>query len=137
MALNLQYSTALQNAQQNAITTTVGASCLIKIYDGSQPAGPDTAVGAQVLLAELTGNATFAPSASGGVLTLNSITSDSSANATGTPSWFRITTSGGTAHIDGTAGASGCDLNLTGLSGGAITAGQTVGVTSWTLTNGQ
>ena len=134
MAFNLQYSTALQNAQQNAITTTVGASCLINIYDGSQPAGPDTALGAQVLLAQLTGNATFAPSASGGILTLNSITSDSSANATGTASWFRMTTSGGTAHIDGTVGTSGCDLNLSSTS---ITAGQTVAISPWTLTNGQ
>jgi hypothetical protein len=133
MALNLKYSALLKNAQQDAVTAQVAGACLINIYDGTQPASPDTAVSTQVLLAQLTGNATFAPAASSGVLTLNSITSDSSANATGTASWFRITTSGGTAKIDGTVGTSGCDLNLSSTS---VTSGQTVAITSFTLTNG-
>jgi hypothetical protein len=137
MANNLKYSATLKNAQQNAITATVGASCLIQIYSGTQATNPDTAVGAQVLLATLTGNATFAPGASGGLLTLNSIT-----NGTGTAgagggtvaAWFRITTSGGVAHADGTVGISGADLNLNNTN---IATGQTVSITSFTINNGQ
>jgi len=136
MASNLKYSASLKNLQQDAITTKLGASCLIDIMSGTQATNPDTAVGAQVILATLTGNATFAPGASGGVLTLNSITNGTgTAGAAGgtTATWFRMKTSGSTAHIDGTVGISGCDLNLNNTS---IATGQTVSATSWTFTNG-
>jgi len=135
MASNLKYSAALKNAQQNAITSQLGANAVLEIYSGSQPASPDTAVGAQVLLASLACNATFAPGASGGVLTLNSISNGTgTAGAAGgtTATWFRMKTSGGTAHIDGTVGISGADLNLNNTS---IATGQTVSVTSFTLSN--
>jgi hypothetical protein len=112
------------------ITAAVGASGLLRIYDGTRPA---TGGAATTLLAELTCNATFAPAASGGTLTLNAITQDSSANATGTATWFRITTSGGTAVIDGNVGTSGSDLNLTTT---AIVSGQPVSVSSFVITEG-
>jgi hypothetical protein len=126
----LGYVAALRNRQLDGITTEVGASGLLRIYSGSRPAtgGTETTV-----LAELTCNATFAPAASGGVLTLNAITADSSANATGTASWFRILTSGAVAKIDGDVGTSGSDLNLNSTS---ITSGGTVSVTSFTITAG-
>jgi hypothetical protein len=126
----LGYVAALRNAQLDQITSQVGASGLLRIYDGTRPATGGTAT---TLLAELTCNATFAPSASGGVLTLNAITSDSSANATGTATWFRITTSGGTAIIDGNVSTSGSDLNLNTTS---IVSGAAVSVTSFTITAG-
>lgn len=132
----LKFSTALRNSRADAITSTVGGSALLRIYDNTspgRPAGPGTAVTTQVLLAELTCNATFAAAASGGVLTLNAITQDSSANATGTASWFRILTSGGTAVLDGDVGTSGSDLNLTTVS---IVATQPVSITSATITEG-
>jgi hypothetical protein len=126
----LGYVATLRNAKQNAITTAVGASALLRIYSGTRPATGGTAT---TLLAELTCNATFAPAASGGVLTLNAITQDSSADSTGTASWFRILTSGASAQIDGNCGTSGSDLNLTTLS---IVATQPVSITSFTITEG-
>jgi hypothetical protein len=114
----------------DAITSAVGASGLLRIYDGTRPA---TGGSATTLLAELTCNATFAPAASSGVLTLNAITQDSSANATGTATWFRIVTSGGTFVIDGNVGTSGSDLNLNSTS---ISSGVAVSVTSFTITEG-
>lgn len=133
MALNLKYAVAAKNAKLDALTTQIGASALLRIYDGTQPTNPDTAIGAQVLLAELVCNATFAAAASGGVLTANAIANDSSANATGTASWFRLTTSGGTAKVDGTVGTSGTDMIIDNVS---ITAGQVVSCTSLTFTSG-
>lgn len=136
MASNLKFSAALRNAQQDAITTQCGANANLKIYSGSQPATPETAIGAQVLLATCACNATFAPAASGGVLTLNSISNGTgTAGAAGgtTATWFRLETSGGTAKIDGTVGISGCDLNINNTN---IATGQTVSVTSATFTNG-
>lgn len=126
----LAYSTTLRNAMLDAITTAAGGSALLRIYDGTRPA---TGGSATTLLAELTCNATFAPSAASGVLTLNSITQDSSANATGTATWFRIVTSGATFVLDGNVGTSGSDLNLTTTS---IVSGQPVSVTSFTITEG-
>lgn len=132
MASNLKYAVATKNAKLDAITTQVGGSALLRIYDGAQPASPDTAIGAQVKLAELTCNATFAPGASGGVLTANAITG-ANALATGAASWFRLTTSGGTAKIDGTVGASGTDAIIDNTS---IVSGQAVSCTALTITAG-
>lgn len=132
MASNLKYSTALKNAKLDAITAQVGASALLKIYDGSQPAGPGTAITGQVLLATLTCNATFAPGASGGVLTANAVASATAGN-TSTASWFRLTTSGGTAVIDGTVGTSSADAIIDNTS---IVSGQTVSCTALTVTAG-
>ena len=127
----IAYSSAIRNARMDAITTFVGANALLRIYDGTRPATGGTAT---TLLAELACNATFAPGASGGVLTLNAITQDSSANATGTATWFRIVKSDGTTHaLDGSVGTSGSDLNLTTTS---IVATQPVSVSSFVLTEG-
>jgi len=128
----LSYTTAVRNSMLDAIVTAVGASGLVRIYDGTRPAGPGTAISTQVLLAELTCSATFG-TVSGGVLTVSSITADSSANATGTATWFRVTTSAGAGVIDGNVGTSGSDLNLTSTG---ITTGQSVSITSFTITEG-
>lgn len=128
--MTLALSTTLRNAMLDQITSTVGASGKLRIYDGSRPATGGTAT---TLLAELTLNSTFAPAASSGVLTLNAITSDTSADATGTATWFRIVTSGGTFVIDGSVSTSGSDLNLNTTS---IVSGATVAVSSFTITAG-
>jgi len=122
---------SIRNTMLDAITTRAGASALLRIYDGTRPATGGTAT---TLLAELTCNATFAAAASSGVLTLNSITQDSSANATGTATWFRIVKADGTTFVlDGNVGTSGSDLNLTTTS---ITIAQPVSVTSFVITEG-
>lgn len=131
----LSFSTTLRNNRANDITTAVGASGLLRIYEGTAPADVNTAITSQTLLAELTCNSTFAPSASNGVLTLNAITQDSSANATGTASFFRITTSGGTAVIQGTVTATGGGGDLT-LNTVSLSSGAAVSVTSFVITEG-
>jgi hypothetical protein len=131
MALNTQMSYAAVNAEADALSDLLDSGYL-RIYDGTQPANADTAVSTQTLLAELRFNATAAPSASNGVLTFNAITADSSANATGTATWFRALKSDGTTVLmDGTVGTSGANLNLTSTS---ITTGTQVSVTSFTHT---
>jgi len=127
----LAFDTSIRNAQVDAHTTRAGASALLRIYDGSRPATGGTAT---TKLAELTCNATFAPSGVSGVLTLNAIASDTSADATGTATWFRIVKADGTTFVmDGNVGTSGSDLNLNSTS---ITAGGSVAVTSFTITAG-
>ena len=126
----LAYSTTVRNGMLDFITSTIGASGFLKIYNGTRPATGGTVT---TLLSTLTLNSTFAPASSSGVLTLNAITQDSSAAATGTATWFRLTTSGGTFVCDGNVGTSGSDLNLTTTS---IVATQPVSVTSFTITEG-
>lgn len=131
MANNLKISTTAVNAQADALSDLLDNGYL-RIYDGTQPANANTAITTQVLLAELRFNATAAPAASGGVLTMNSITQDSSANNTGTATWFRaLKSDGSTAVFDGSVGTASCDLNLGSTS---ITSGASVAVTSMTYT---
>ena len=129
----LAYVAALRNARLDAITTKIDAGAgagLLRIYDGSRPATGGTAT---TLLAELTFSDPSSAAASGGVLTASAITQDSSANATGTATWFRVVDSAATFVMDGNVGTSGSDLNLTSTS---ITITQPVSVTSFVITEG-
>jgi hypothetical protein len=131
----LSFTATLRSNRADEITAAVGGSGLLRIYDGAVPANVGTAISGQTLLAELTCNATFAPAASNGVLTLNSITQDSSANATGTATFFRLTTSGGTAVVQGTVTATGGGGDLT-LNTTSISSGAAVSITSFVITEG-
>lgn len=128
MALGM--NTLLRNAMLDAITTFAAGNCKLRIYNGTRPATGGTAT---TLLVEMPCNATFAPAASGGVLTLNSITTTNASN-TGTATWFRIVKTDGTTHVfDGNVGTSGSDLNLSSTS---LTSGNPVSVSSATITAG-
>lgn len=135
MAHNLEYSIVLNQARMAAVVTDVGSAGILNIYDGTQPANPDTAITSQVLLSSHACGTPFAPASSSAhpsVLTANAIANATAGN-TSTASWFRITTSGATAVIDGTAGVgSTFDLNLNSTS---ITSGQTVSITALTITS--
>lgn len=126
----LAYSTTVRNGMLDFITTTIGASGLLRIYDGTRPASGGAAT---TKLAELALSATAAGSAASGVLTFNAISNDASADATGTATWFRVVTSGGTFVIDGNVGTSGSDLNLNTTS---FVAGGPVAVSSFVITEG-
>ena len=130
MAIAYEQAT-LRDAMLDAITTRAGNAALLRIYSGTRPATGGTAT---TLLAELTCGTPFAAAAVNGVLTLGAITQDSSANATGTATWFRIVQSDGTTFVlDGDVGTSGSDLNLTTTS---IVATQPVSISSFTITEG-
>lgn len=135
MAHQITYSIVLNQARLAAITTAIGSAGTLKIYDGSQPATPDVAVGAQVLLSTHTCGTPFASASSSAhpsVLTANAIGSATAA-ATSTAAWFRFASSGGTAAVDGTVGVgSTFDLNVNSTS---ITSGQNVAINSATATS--
>lgn len=125
---------AARDAALNAVTATLNSGRL-RIYSGTAPANADAALSGNALLAELTLNATAFAAAVNGVATANAITGDTSADATGTPTFFRLLASNGTTVVyQGTAGASGQELNLSNLSAGQIVAGGSVNVSSLTIT---
>jgi len=130
MANNPKFANAAVNAEADALSPQFDNGYL-RIYDGAQPTNADTAVGAQVLLAELRFNADAFPAAAAGLLTANAITGDAAANATGTAAWFRALQSNGTSVImDGTVGTATSDLVLDST---AIQINADVNVTSFTL----
>lgn len=105
-----------------------------RIYSGTRPATPDTALSGNTLLAELTFGATAFAAASGGTKTANAIGSDTSADATGTATFFRaFKTDGTTAVVDGTVGTSGTDAIINSTS---IVAATTVSCSSMVITAG-
>src|SRR3954470_18794802 len=94
MANNPKRTAAVANAAADACTAFANSGKL-RIYDGAQPASASVAVSTQTMLAELTMNATAFASAVAGVATANAITQDSSADASGTATWFRLFASNG------------------------------------------
>lgn len=130
----VSYAVLNKNAQLDALDTYAANAALLRIYDGTPPATADTALSGNTLLAELTMGSPPFGAASSGTLTAAAITSDSSANATGTASFFRIYKADGTTVVlQGTVGTSGADLNLNSVS---ITSGGTVAVSSMVITGG-
>lgn len=122
MAVN--YTTAVKNARLDAVVTAIGSTGVLEI--GTTGMGT---VLATIALGNPAGTST------GGVLTFSGFPrSDTSADATGTAAAARIrTASGGTDIVTGlTVGTSGSDINLDSVS---ITAGQTVTITSATITH--
>jgi len=131
MPTNPKRSNAAVNAAADAVCPLVNNGYL-RIYNGTQPATADTAISGQTLLAELRFNTTAFGSASNGVATANALTADSSADNTGTASWFRALKSDGTSTVfDGSVGTSAADLVLNSV---LISAGASVSVTSFTYT---
>lgn len=134
--INITRAQEMLDAFTAAMDAGAGAATL-KIYDGTRPTYCGEAVGAQVLLAELAFSDPAFPASSdddtpNALATANTVNDDSSADATGTASWFRIEDSDGNDVLDGTVGDSGSwDLLLNTVS---ITAGSTVSVTSMTMT---
>jgi hypothetical protein len=113
-----------------------GTAAVINIYSGTAPADVDTALSGNTLLAQLTMSGTSFGAATdlapGARITAAAITADSSADATGTATFFRVLTqNAGTPHAQGTVGTATSDLILNTTS---ITAGSTVSITSMTIT---
>ena len=135
MADTTKISNAAATAEANAIADLLNNGYL-RIYDSTggtgQPATVDTAIGSQVLLAELRFAATSESDITNGVITFAAITKDSAANATGTATWFRAFQSDGTSAVwDGSVSTSGATLNLNTTS---IVQNAEVSVTSASFT---
>jgi hypothetical protein len=129
MALNTRRSAYIRNLQVDAATAQLNAGKIL-IYDGTQPATPETAAGATLLATFTLPNPAFG-AAVNGVGTANPIT-DTTGVAAGTATWFRVTKADGTTPVfDGSIGTSGCNLNLTSTT---VSVGGTVSIGTFTYT---
>lgn len=129
--MNLHLSETTVNAEADAHSALLNSGYL-RIYDGTQPANADATLSGQTLLAELIFGVTAFAAASGGIANANTITADSSANATGTAAWYRTFKSDGTTVVsDGSVGTAGANLNLNSVS---IIIGSVVSVSAFIFT---
>lgn len=133
MAADPRLTNAAASAAADAVVDLIdaGGAGTIKIYTATIPTDANTAIGAQTLLATLTFSATAFGAASNGVATASAITSDSSADATGTAAWARIASGAGTTIMDVTVGTSGEDINFNTVS---FVSGAVIAISSLTYT---
>lgn len=131
----IQLSASARNARLDAIETTVGVSAKLQMYSGSMPANCATAASGTKLLEDALAS-DWAANASGGSKSLNNTPISGTSLATGTAGYFRIVDStGATCHMQGTITATGGGGDMT-IDNTSIASGQTVNVTSFTLTDG-
>lgn len=124
------------SAQTLAAAIDAGTAAVIEIYNGTVPSNADAAEG-NTLLASLTCSATafsgYSDTTTAARATFAAITSDSSADATGTATHFRIKTqTGGTVIAQGECGIAGSGKELI-LNTTAISAGSTVAISTATI----
>lgn len=134
MAADPRLTNAAASAAADAVVDLIDAGAgagTIKVYTATIPTNANTAVGAQTLLATLTFSDPAFGAASNGVATASAITSDSSADATGTAAWARIADSNGTTIMDVTVGTSGEDINFNTVS---FVSGAVIAISSLTYT---
>jgi hypothetical protein len=131
----LQYSVTVRNAQLNAIETAVGTSAVLKIWTGSPPANC-AAADSGTALAVLNLPSDWMAAASSGSVAKNGTWEDLSADNTGTAGHWRLYASDGTTcHAQGTVTITGGGGDMT-LDNTSVASGQTVTVTSFTITAG-
>lgn len=124
---------ALANATDDHINAGSGAG-KVRVYSGSRPAGPDTAVTSQTLLLEFTLADPAFGAASNGVITLDADPDLSTTGlAAGTATWARFLDSDNVAAIDCKVSTSGGGGDLI-LSTAAVSVGLTVTITDGTVT---
>jgi len=142
MALNTKISAAAAIAMADAIVDLIDAGAgagYIEIVSGTQPADPDAALTGTVLATITLNDPAFAGAVdAGGSATatcdIAPAVEDTSADATGTATHFRAYDSNNNAIIDGSCGTSDADMIMDTVS---VTAGQTITVTSWVITQSQ
>jgi hypothetical protein len=127
-------STAARNAACDAIVDLIdgGAGAgTIKIRTSTQPTNVGDAENG-TLLGSLTFSDPAFGSAATGVATANAITSDTSADASGTATHFRIFDSNSAIIADGTCGLGSGDLSF---DNNVIVAGGTIAISSFVVTH--
>jgi hypothetical protein len=134
-------STGLKNfALDSGLATAFDTTGRINVYTGAQPATADTAASG-TLLGTLTLSSDSFAAASSGAIAINSVTSDTSADATGTAGYVRLYRTGDTAP--GSAGNGTTDRRLDLLIGtdisidnASVVTGGTIALSAYTLTHG-
>ena len=129
-----QYSVAVRNAALDARQTTIGASAVLKLFSGAEPANAAAADPAG-LLATITLPASWMAAAAAGVKSKSGVWSGTGSGA-GTIASYRIYDSGLVAcHVQGSVTATGGGGDMT-VDNAVIAVSQAVTVNSYSWTAG-
>lgn len=134
--MSVRISTAARNAMVSAVTALADAgsgAAHVRVYTGTQPAGPGSSATGTLLLDIPLNDPSFAAPSTG--VATGDVTPEPTDDGitTGTAGWFRLLDSNDVAILDGSVTATGGGGDLT-LSTVSITTGLTVNLTSITLT---
>ena len=129
--MSIQLSVAVRNERLDSIETTISTSPKLQIRTGTPPADCATADSGS-LLCEIALPSDYLANAASGAKA-KSGTWSGTASGTGTAGHFRIKDNAGTTtHVQGTCGLGSGDMSLDNTS---IASGQTVTVSSFSLTD--
>ena len=126
--MTYQYGVLLRNAKLNAMNTELGSSATMKIFSGAEPANCAAADPSGTLVTITLPSSPFG-TASAGAIALNG-TWSAAASGTGTAASWRIYDSSSNCEIQGNV----TDLTLSPST--SITSGQTVTITTFSVTAG-
>jgi hypothetical protein len=135
--MTIQMKAECRNARLDAIETYGGNSCAMKIFTGAQPAGCTNAnSGTDLVTINLPAD-WMAAAGSGAKAKAGTWSGTAGAGAGATPGHFRIynsqaTMDGSTCIMQGSCGVGSGDISFDGT----ITSGQTVTISTFTLTDG-
>jgi hypothetical protein len=133
MASDVRFSSAALNAFLDTLNTTIGSGGFLRFYSGTKPTDADTALSGNTQLAQLALSSSPFGAASSRSVTAASITTDTSADATGTATWASFVTSGGTRVLDVTVGEAADSADIT-VDNKDFQSGADIAVTSFSLT---
>lgn len=130
----IQYGTTLRDNQNDQVESTTGTSAKLRIYTGSPPATCATAPSGTLLATLSLPSDYMAASGSGAkAKTATAWTGTASGGSASTPGYFRLYDSGETTcTMQGTCGIGSGDLSFDGT----ITSGQTITISTFTITAG-
>lgn len=134
----IQLKDTIRNARLDTIESTTGASAALRVYTGAQPSDC-TQANSGTLLVEIALPADWMAAANAGAKakTATAWSASASGGSAATPGHFRIynsqaTLDGTTCVVQGSCGIGSGDISFNGT----ITSGQTVTISSFTLTDG-
>lgn len=133
--MTVQLSVAVRNARLDAIETAIGASAILKIRSGAQPANC-AAADSGTVLATLNLPADYLAAASSGSKAKSGTWEDTSADNTGTAAHWRLYASDGTTcHAQGSITVTGGGGDMT-VDNTSFASAQAFTITGFTLTDG-
>lgn len=137
--MTIHNSDAVRNAKNNAFAATIGASPIVRFFDGAIPDDEGTALSGNTLLAEGTLPATCFAASAGGVIAKAgawTLTGQPGAGAGTAATFYRIYASDGTTcHEQGSLTATGGGGDMT-IDNNSIAHGQTITIASYSRTAG-
>lgn len=131
MALDPKDSNAAASAKADAFARLLDGGKL-RIYTGTKPAGPDTPITTQTLLAEFTLANPCAPAAVNGVLAFTAPAA-TTVLADGTAAWYRLLTSADAPMHDNTAGDAADNAAMT-ISNKNLVQNATLSISNFSYT---